>query len=67
MYLFSGVATSRESNGCTVQLAGGCLTIYQYTLRDTFIPLVLSDGGAGGGRARPKDCQKGHRDGEMGR
>ena len=36
------VANSRDSNGFTIQLPRGCLTVY--TLRDTIIPLVRSGG-----------------------
>ena len=45
--LFSGVATSRDSNGFTLQFPRGCLTIHQvpgihYQVRDTIIPFVRS-------------------------
>ena len=43
--LFSGVATSRDSKGYTMQLPRVCLTMYlvhNITLGDTIIPLVRS-------------------------
>ena len=42
--MLSGVATSKDSNGVTMKLPRGYLTINTITLGDTIIPLVRSKG-----------------------